>query len=182
MIDIAATVIDVQAHHADQFLAFVHDSSEGCELCGAELRFQVPNTPLFEGHYVVDFFVNEGPRPGAREVITEPLLGLVEQEESIQGLRVRMAPFAWEAVRFEWESSTVDDGLVAGWFDRWVDPNDARYVEGRLLGEIAHSLMIEQGGASIDFGSAPPQAFWDWLEVVRASGIASVTIGSDRRE
>ena len=180
MIDIAAVVSDAQAHHIDQFLAFVQNSSEGCDSCGAELRFQVPNTPLFNEHYVVDFFVNEGSRPGAREVITEPLPGFVEQDESIRGLQVRMAPFAWDAVRFEWEGGMVDDDLAAGWFDRWVDPNDARYVEGRIFGEIAHSLTIERNEASIDFGSAPPQAFWDWLEVLRGSGVNHVSISSGR--
>ncbi len=66
------------------------------------------------------------------------------------------------------------------WFDLWFDPEEKCFEDGAELSGRIHSLIVENGRVSVDFGSAPPEALFDLLLVLSGGGVTNVAIQTTR--
>jgi hypothetical protein len=55
-------------------------------------------------------------------------------------------------------------------------------VSDAPLSFVIHSLLIEPGVIDIDFGTAPPEAFWEMLGLLQSAGARTIRISSSRDE
>lgn len=102
------------------------------------------------------------------------------------GLPTRVAPFHWDGCHFRatgvpW---AADWSRLRGWFDHWFDGEDTRQPDEDGLFGVIHFLSDpkRKGAATIfevDFGSAPVEAFEEFLDALRDSGATKIEIGYD---
>lgn len=80
-------------------------------------------------------------------------------------------------------ASTLDEPLLA-WLRRWRDRTDSPGVEPDADGlySAVHSMTPPQFGSAaitftVDFGSAPPEAFTSLISTLLANGVRSIQVG-----
>jgi hypothetical protein len=102
------------------------------------------------------------------------------------GLPTRLAPFHWDGchVRATGIWKATDWPHLRGWFDRWFDGEDARQPDADGLCGVIHFLSDPKQEAAatvfeVDFGSAPVEAFEEFLDALRDSGATKIEIGYD---
>jgi hypothetical protein len=100
-------------------------------------------------------------------------------------LEIRMLPFRWDECRVRILDPIVLEAWepLISWFLRWFDPEDRKSADERgLCGEV-HELsdpLQELFGmvVTVDFGSAPVEAFEEFLDALRDLGVRKVQLGS----
>ena len=102
------------------------------------------------------------------------------------GLPTRVAPFHWDGchVRVTGIGKAADCSHLCDWFDRWFDSEDTRQPDEHGLYGVVHFLSDpkQEGEAlifEVDFGSAPVEAFEEFLDALRDSGATKIEIGYD---
>ena len=85
-------------------------------------------------------------------------------------MRFRVSPAAEDLAGFE------------SWFDRWIDLEGNRSVEGESHYNIIHSSKLEKGLVEVDFGSAPTDAVIELLDLLSANGVKTVRVSSAQIE
>ena len=104
---------------------------------------------------------------------------------SSRSSKIIIRPFTWNgAVFYARGGGPVE---IDSWFMQWADIEDKNGSDGDGLGGVIHSLhMTEQGDGrvdySVDFGSAPIQAFDDFVEILVSAGVAQVEVSSPHFE
>lgn len=98
------------------------------------------------------------------------------------GARIALHPIAWNGVDFQVAPILDRPGLEA-WALRWLDVNDDHPQDGDGLQGVVHSVSDpeDQDGSakfSVDFGSAPVEAFEQLLTMLWATGAKHVTVRS----
>lgn len=93
------------------------------------------------------------------------------------GLAVRVEPFQWNWCTLELEGEGITADPLRAWFMRWFD----RPPTGGPWQEVVHFMSDpvsrETGAAvSVDFGSAPVDAFEELLDAVRDTGAKRVRL------
>lgn len=97
-------------------------------------------------------------------------------------LRVRMGPFTWDACPFRLEGAPPAWAPLTDWFARWFDEADRRTPAYDGFYGVIHFLADpepdgEAFRSSVDFGSAPVEAFEQLLDAVAALGVRRLQIG-----
>ncbi len=105
-----------------------------------------------------------------------------------EDLNVQLAPFCWDFAEFEVPSGGLKNFVenLGDWHGRWFTPSarsnrQARERAEEGLAGVVHELSgVQENGDyccfQVDFGSAPVLCFEDLLDVLVASGVASVTV------
>ena len=98
------------------------------------------------------------------------------------GATAVIAPFCWEDCAFVAEGSLEDWQAVLDWWNRWYDPDDNRPPDADGLAGVVHFMSepveTEEGiEFSVDFGSAPAQAFMDLLTALDSMDMQNIRVG-----
>lgn len=99
----------------------------------------------------------------------------------------------WGATHIHHDASSIRERKLKHWFDYWfpsedeveldedgweheeVEAADSRR-EDPDVGGIIHLLEVRDGLLTIDFGTAPADAMWDLLDVLRGSGARHIRV------
>jgi len=127
----------------------------------------------------------EGEAKGTFRVDSDSMLSFEPIDfEWSGGLPTRLAPFHWDGchIRAAGIRQETNWAHVRGWFDRWFDGEDSRQPDGDGLCGVIHFLSDPEhdGGTTsfeVDFGSAPEEAFEEFLDALRDSGATRIEIG-----
>lgn len=97
-------------------------------------------------------------------------------------LQVRMEPFFWDACPLRFEGPPPAWTPLTDWFDRWFDREEKRAPAYDGFYGVIHFLADPAASgtafrSSVDFGSAPVEAFEQLLDAVQALGIRKLHIG-----
>ncbi|HLF93226.1 MAG TPA: hypothetical protein VJB14_07185 [Planctomycetota bacterium] len=100
-------------------------------------------------------------------------------------LQVRMEPFFWDSCPLRLEGPSPAWTPLTDWFDRWFDGEEKRAPAYDGFYGVIHFLAdpAPSGAAflsSVDFGSAPVEAFEQLLDAVRALGLRKLHIGGGK--
>jgi hypothetical protein len=103
------------------------------------------------------------------------------------GLPTRLMPFHWDGcnVRVTGLHEAADWTILRGWFERWFDSNDTSQPDDHGLHGVIHFLADPKREGKVtmfevDFGSAPVEAFEEFLDALLDSGATSIEIGYDQ--
>jgi hypothetical protein len=134
-------------------------------------------------HYTLDIFCRRGDKSGPIEVNLTAADAFDPVSERWQGLGVALHPFVWNGLEFRIDGDLADDAALVAWMDRWMDIGDKKPKDANGLSEIVHNVTQPERtrdgwSFSVDFGSAPLDAFVELIEVVRASGAKKLELGS----
>jgi hypothetical protein len=103
--------------------------------------------------------------------------------EIANGTHIVLRPFLWDYARFAVGSSVSFDWLgVRAWFFRWFDADDTHALNEEGFYGVVHYLSDPhpiEGSATItvDFGSAPLEAFVDCVDTLVQGKPTRIEIG-----
>ena len=99
----------------------------------------------------------------------------------INGMELEITPFAWNGceLTFDQKPGTVYES----WIRKWIDINDNKSISTDSLQNVIHSVTYPQVDknkwtTSIDFGSAPIEAFKELVMILSKQGISKVEVHS----
>jgi hypothetical protein len=169
-------------HYVDQFRAFADEQRHTHQTGASEVKLLLSERSiLFRRLYCVDFIANsEAP------MITELIPDRVLKFDAISGAfgraELSIEHLQWDAVGIDHDLDAAPPDALDAWFERWFDPEDKRHGENATLSLTIHSLLVERGSLSIDFGTSPPDAFWEMLELLEAAGASTIAVRTSREE
>jgi len=168
-------VAQIRDHYVDQFREFANRQRKLCARGAAEVRFFLPGeTNAFDRMVIVDFVRNDD---GAEGVVFlqdsvlsfDPLEGTIGQTTLvISGLR-------WDAAILLHDVADVSMALNE-WFVKWCDPDETRVDPEAEFSGCIHAVFVEAGELEVDFGTAPPAAFWELLTCLAEAGATGLGI------
>jgi hypothetical protein len=175
--DPAAFILTIQSHYLDQFRSFITEQQQHCVRGSAEVKFQLPGqNELFRQLCCVDFVKNDD------EVEPAELVPDIVSFEAIAG---RLGDCDLLIEQLQWNDAVIHHTLstppieeLNAWFQHWFDPDDERHREEAELGGIIHSLWVRPRELTVDFGTAPPDAFWSLLALLADAGATGLRIAT----
>lgn len=169
----------IRAKYVDQQFVYVVRQRLAANGGGtAEVKF-ADIAGVYKGLSAVDW-LEPGPAMKVDFIVSSTYLKFAAPIHfGLEGMTVDMSPFAWDSVRFSFDTTRIDRVGFEKWFDYWFDIDDERYIEGRDVGDIIHLARIDGSGVFVDFGSAPTDAFWSLLALIARSGTSTLQIGMD---
>lgn|SRR5690242_17469402 len=134
-------------------------------------------------YYTLDIFCKRADKSGPIEVNLASADAMTPVRENWQGLDVTLHPFVWNGLEFRLDGDLADDARLVAWMDKWMDIAEKKPRDANRLSQIAHNVtQPEKRKAgwtfSVDFGSAPLDAFVELIDVVRATGAKRLELGS----
>jgi hypothetical protein len=134
-------------------------------------------------YYTLDIFCRRGDKSGPIEVNIAAASAFPRVRENWQGLDVTLHPFVWNGLEFRLDGDLADEARLLAWMDKWMDLPERKPKDENRLSQIVHNVTqperTQSGWSfSVDFGSAPLDAFVELIDVVRASGAKRLELGS----
>lgn len=180
--DPTAFVAQLRDHYVAQFEAFADEQRQSCARGASEVKLRLSDESAVYRHlYCADFVRNDGQSEVVeflpdRVLAFEPITGLLGTANLI------IEHLRWDDVLIYHDLAPIPLDQIGDWFQRWFDPDDERHEQGAATSDVVHSLLLEPNRLSIDLGTAPPEAFWDMLELLVGAGATAVRVGSSRAE
>ena len=172
---VTALVSRVRDHYTEQFRDFIRTESANSAQGAAEIKIKL-NSPSqsFGNLYCIDFVRNDPHQllelSPPRFLSFDPISGAFgECSLVIKSLR-------WDDVQVRHDLDHLTSDAIEGWFHKWFDPEDKRTDPSAELSGCIHALAIEPNCLSIDFGTAPPDAFWEILEILERTGATQIAV------
>ena len=183
--DITDFIARIRDQYVEQFEVFADKQRRSCSARGgSEIKLRLGETSkLFERFYCADFVKTEA--NGQNEIIElqpENILTFKTISGSFGAAAFSIEHLRWDDVLIYHNLEAVPPQEISGWFRHWFDIDDERHVSHAPLSFVIHSLLIKPGVISIDFGTAPPEAFWEMLGLLQSAGARTIRISSSRDE
>lgn len=183
MDDITAVIAGVRDHYVEQFKAFADRQRQDCEAGASEVKLQLSEqSRLFQRLYCVDFLRSDNGKATPVELLPDRFLKFDTLSGSFGATRLVIERLRWDDVMIRHDLNSLPSKELADWFEHWFDPEDRRLDQSAPLSGVIHSLLIQPGVVSIDLGTAPPEAFWDVLDVLERARATSIRVSSSRAE
>ena len=131
----------------------------------------------------VDALFKKGDKVGPAEASIKNPRRFSPMAETWGALQVTAHPLTWNAVEFQMIGSPPDHEVLFAWLDRWYDKGDTKSPVSDGLFGVVHNITppeLRDGAwsVSIDFGSAPIEAFTTFVDLVQGTGAQSLAFGS----
>jgi len=182
VMDAATLVARVRDHYVEQFKAFADKQKRNCNQGASEVKLQLGETSeLFQRLYCVDFIKNDA-QSEIIELQPENILTFNTISGSFGAAALSIEHLRWDDVVIYHNLMALPPDAVEHWFRRWFDPDDERYDRHLQLSCAIHSLVIQPGMLSVDFGTAPPEAFWNMLGLLERAGALTIRISSSKAD
>lgn len=91
-------------------------------------------------------------------------------------LLVLVESCSWESLTVAFEHAGFDVGMLADWYERWLDVRELRQADADGLSGVVHALAWSSGSGgkwrlSVDLGSAEVGALTELLGVLEHAGV-----------
>lgn len=178
-----AFVARVRDHYVDQFRAFADNQKRNCEVGAAEVKLQLSDrSEVFRRLYCVDFVGKTGGKQRVVELQPAFVLTFDPMSCAYGAAAISIEHLQWDDVDIHHDLAALPQEKIASWFERWFDPDDKRVDQTAEFSNVIHSLLIRPGCMTIDFGTAPPDAFWELLNVLEQAGATEMRISGSKAE
>lgn len=177
MTDIYALIEQIRGAYLEGFRDFVEQQHKAGERGAAEVKMAIPGqAKLFKQFYCADFVNNDDNGPDAVEFAFDQFYSFTGLRGDLGDLSVTFTSMRWNDVIIAHDLETLPADAIADWFEEWFDPTDQRHDPAAEFSGTIHSLMIEPHALTIDFGTAPADAFWSLINLLDEAGARDATI------
>jgi hypothetical protein len=177
MTDIYALITQVRDSYVDAFRDFIEEQHRSCRVGASEVKMRLGGpSKLTGGYYCVDFVSNDQDDSDVIEFNIDPYYSFTGLRGQLGDLSVTFTSMRWNDVNIAHDLLDAPTEALTAWFEQWFDPSDRRRDPAAEFSNTIHSLMADQGALSIDFGTAPTEAFWALLNLLEEAGAHSATI------
>jgi hypothetical protein len=167
------------------YLRAISEARQAHDVAVAEVKVKTTQERLREPfrYYTLDIFCRRGDKSCPIEVNIAAAGGFPRVRENWQGLGVTLHPFVWNGLEFRLDGDLADEAGLLAWMDKWMDIPERKPKDENRLSQIVHNVTQPERtrsgwSFSVDFGSAPLDAFVELIDVVRASGAKRLELGS----
>jgi hypothetical protein len=188
-LDVVSLIAGLRDDYQAQFAGFVDVQVRAHPEGAPEVKLRLSEgSGLLHDLFCVDFLVTSDGAPEAIELHPEPRPAFEPFDGGVAGVRVRFEDLRWDDATFRYAGGAPDPESLALWFLTWFDPHELRGEaandEDADLSGVIHSVSLTDGAMHVDFGTAPPEAFWELLQVLADGGVSAVTVtaGKDGAE
>ena len=182
--DLASFIGRVRDHYVEQFEAFAADQARQSAQGASEVKLRLQETSqLFGRRYCVDFL--KGDADGGPQVVEfQParILSFSEVQGTVGDAALSVEHLRWDDVVIHHDAPNLEPDALLAWFERWFDPNDERHAVGGEISRVIHSMLVRPDVVSIDFGTAPPEAFVELLALLEEYGALSIRVTTSSAE
>ncbi|MCT4609373.1 MAG: hypothetical protein N4A70_09210 [Pelagimonas sp.] len=169
----------LRENYQRQYEAAYHMNLSQHERLIPEIAFELSEGP-YKRLFVVDFLAQNS---GDNEVIEllpeDECLGIVAKFQHKE-MTVLFSDPSWDAMQLFLDRTAERLVGFDDWFDKWIDLEGHRRVEGQLFSGVIHSVSFEEWVIEIDFGSAPTGAAMELFDLLEMNHVASVIAGPGR--
>jgi hypothetical protein len=172
-------------HYLSVYLRGISEARDKHDVAVPEVKIETTKEKLRKPYryYTLDIFCRRGDKSGPIEVNLAAARAFRPVSENWQGLDVTLHPFVWNGLEFRLDGDLADEAGLLAWMDKWMDVPERKPKDENRLSQIVHNVTQPErtpGGwsFSVDFGSAPLDAFVELIDVVRASGTKRLELGS----
>jgi hypothetical protein len=168
----------VRDHYVDQFRAFARRQQQSCTRGAAEVKMQLSErSRLFQRLYCADFIKNDE-SAAVIEFKPDRVLSFPTISGRLGGATLLIEQFRWDDAVFNHDAGALLPEQLRNWFDHWFDPEDHRASTEAEVSNVIHSMLVESGLVSVDFGTAVPEALWEMLAVLEGAGATAIRLSS----
>ena len=172
---------EVRAKYIATFHSLLRELEAEGKLVAPEVRIEINQQSAQELYrlYVMDFLEQQPDGTvGAIELPCDPI------ETTYPGLHID-GPVGWSGITFKCRSETFSEGALLAWGNRWIHDESPPLGPQDGLTGVIHSVGEPEtlDGTvefSVDFGSAPIQAFEELVDCLGGSIISLATHLVDR--
>jgi hypothetical protein len=177
--DILALLEMLRANYLQEFEAAYYQQVEVNEQVFPEIAFEISEGP-YKRLFVVDLMGKNGDANSAIGVGTSTAAYGGEVSLQYRDLTIEFGSVSWDSMRFFLQP--VPGELVGFelWFDRWIDLEGTRRVDGQITSNVIHSSRLESGLVEVDFGSAPINAAVELFELFEMNEVKTILVSSGR--
>ena len=171
-------------HYADQFKAFADEQRAKYPISASEIKLQSnKECAIFNSLYCVDSIAKIDGVDRILELSPEYYLRFDAIVDQYREAALIIRHLRWDDVLLHHDLDTLPEIELNAWFHYWFDPEDERQpADPADLSCVIHSLLIKPRALSADFGTAPPEALWEMLELLEGAGATTITISSSIAE
>ena len=182
--ELTAFIARVRDHYVEQFEAMAESLKRNDPQGVAEMKLRLnESSELFEHLYCVDFVKsNADGGPQLIDFQPERALTFSEVEGAIGEATLTVSHLRWDDVVIQHDAPSIGPEMLGPWFERWFDRNDERHAVGAAISRVIHSMLVLPETLSVDFGTAPPEAFVELLVLLEQAGALSIRVTSSRAE
>ncbi len=172
----------VRSEYLQHYRAAISRHRDGHEKFAPELLFELSDrVGLHRKLYRVDMIISDDGKNSVIEANLDQPTQIFETTEERGHSSITVRPFVWNGAVFVTRDGVLAD--VDSWFLRWADVEDDNKSDADGLGGVIHSLYVTEGKSglneySVDFGSAPIQAFDDFVDLLVAAGARRIEVSS----
>jgi hypothetical protein len=166
--------------YVEQLRAFVRAQKSAGKRGAPEVKFELSadgESTLFERISCVDYVENDADGVQVRWLMPDKKLQFQSFSEPRDSAVIDVQSLSWDDVIVSFNGDHPDYGI---WFDKWFDPEEREYANGAEFTEKIHSLSVGAKDVVVDFGSAPPRALFDLLDLIAGAGSSRLTLSTTR--
>jgi len=185
---ILSIVDQVRAHYMAGYLDSLNSFRASHSPAGQEVLFEISRETTYPFRlYRADMASNSADGLKIEEVnLSTHLTFTPAQAEGLDGAQVELHPIAWNGVDFR-VTPVLDRTALETWALRWLDVNDDREQDVDGFQGVIHSVTEPdvQGAFvefSVDFGSAPIEAFEQLVTTLWTTGGTRIFVASSMIE
>lgn len=177
--EMLAVLETLRSDYLIEFAAAYHQQLELNDTIQPEITLEISGG-TYKNLYVVDMLskVNETITP----IEVDPNDAAYGGEVSMQynGLSVEISKVSWDSMTFSIYPAPAELIGLEFWFDKWIDLEGSRHVEGEIYSRVIHSVLLEDQSVDVDFGTATTGAAIELLELFKMNGVKTVHVSSGR--
>lgn len=184
MQQLLAIVDQVREHYVSAYLELLRAFRAAHSPAGPEVLLEIPRETSYPFRlYRVDMASNSDAGLKIEEVNLSAHLAFQEVVAySVNDARISLQPIAWNAVEFQVRSE-FDRAALDAWALQWLDVDDEREQDLNGLQGVIHSISKPEVRGevfefSVDFGSAPVEAFGSLIALLSSTGAREIEIKS----
>lgn len=174
----------IRDHFLDCFRKSIAEAGSEFDQFTTELLLEIPSLKHPDYCYRLyraDIVCKRDGKSEIREIATGAREVSDWQSRVPAGLSID-TPMVWYGIEFDVVGARPDEPALLDWTSRWMDISDSRYDEAAEFQQVVHNVTplerTESGFTiSVDFGSAPTDAFDELAELLVQDG-RRVSVGS----
>lgn len=169
----------LRSDYLTAFAAAYHQQLELNNKLHTEIAFEISGE-VYKNLYVVDMLkkVDEAITP----IEVDPKDAAYSGEVSMQynGLTVEFSKVSWDSMSFLISPAPAELIGFEIWFDKWIDLEGSRHVEGEIFSRVIHSVILEDTSVHVDLGTATTESAIELFKLFKMNGVKTVRVSSGR--